>query len=424
MTLSASSCPRSVSGSLLLTLLALLSATGATTAQAAPAPARAAAGTSDAATLRGHAGLELRWFPRSGADPRQGDLPVAAYVQPEWSHRWSDGGPRLQVTGFARWDETDSERRILDVRELLLSGKTGDWDWDAGVGKFFWGALEATHFVDVVNQTDLAGDPEGEEKLGQPLTALAWRSPVGRLGVLWLPGFRERIFPGAEGRLRTIPRVEDAAARFDRGSRRHVENAALRYETRIRAADIGLHVYRGTARDPLLTPTLNPSGEIVLTPRYPYGTQVGLDAQLAAGDWLGKAEVLHRHFAGETYWQGGLGTEYTFTGVGGSTGDLGMIAEYLHDSRGRNPYNPFDRDIAIGARWAWNDFGGTEILGIVIVDTVRGDTLGKLEASRRFGGAWIARLTARTFAKIPEDAFPLNGYRRDSLLSFALERHF
>lgn len=169
---------------------------------------------------------------------------------------------------------------------------------------------------------------------------------------------------------------------------------------------------------------MNSSGEVVLQPRYPYGTQAGLDAQFAAGEWLGKAEVLHRHFGGETYWQAGLGAEYTFPGVAGSAADRGLISEYLHDSRGRNPYNPFGRDLAVGARWAWNDFGGTEVLGILIVDTARGDVVGKLEASRRFGGAWIARVTARTFAGIPEDALPLNGFRQDTMLSFALERHF
>jgi hypothetical protein len=403
----------------------VLLAAGFALASGAPAPAPPAAGAAaETATLRGHAGIEVRWFPRSGADPRQGDLPVAAFVQPEFSYRWPAGGPRLRVTGFARWDDTDAERRGVDLRELLLSGTAGDWDWDAGVGKFFWGALEAAHFVDVVNQTDLAGDPDGEEKLGQPLVSLAWRGPVGRLGVFWLPGFRERDFPGAKGRLRTIPRVDDSAATFDRGSRRHHENAALRYETRVRSADVGLHVYRGTARDPLLAPAVNSAGEIVLRPRYPHGTQAGLDAQLAVGEWLGKAEVLHRHFAGETYWQAGLGAEYTFHGVAGSGADIGLIAEYLHDSRGRNPYNPFERDVAAGARWAWNDFGGTEVLGILIVDTARGDVVGKLEASRRFGGSWVARATARTFSRIPADAFPLNGYRRDAVVGFTLERHF
>lgn len=413
------------SGRLGAAVLTLLLSAFVSPAGAAPARARpAAAGATGLAAVRGHAGLEVRWFPRAGADPRQEDVPVAAFLQPEWSHRWPEGGPRLRLTGFARWDDTDSERRVVDLRELLLSGTAGDWDWDAGVGKFFWGALEATHLVDVVNQTDLAGDPDGEEKLGQPLAALAWRGPAGRLGVLWLPGFRERVYPGARGRLRTIPRVDDSAARFDRGGRRHFENAALRYETRVRAADVGLHVYRGTARDPLLAPAANAAGEIVLRPRYPYGTQVGLDAQLAAGGWLGKAEAVHRHFAGETYWQAGLGAEYTFHGVAGSAADIGVISEYLHDSRGRNPYNPFERDLAVGARWAWNDFGGTEVLGILIVDTARGDMAGKLEASRRFGGAWIARVTARLFAGIPEDAFPLNGFRRDAVTVLALERHF
>ena len=44
--------------------------------------------------------------------------------------------------------------------------------------------------------------------------------------------------------------------------------------------------------------------------------------------------------------------------------------------------------------------------------------------SRRLAGTWIARVTAWGFGEIPADAFPLNGYRRDSFVSLALERHF
>ena len=98
-----------------------------------------------------------------------------------------------------------------------------------GIGKVFWGVTESQHLVDVINQTDLVENMDGEEKLGQPMINFALVRDWGTVDFFLLPGSRERTFPEAEGRLRTTPRVdvEQAVYESSRG-KRHIDEAIRR----------------------------------------------------------------------------------------------------------------------------------------------------------------------------------------------------
>lgn len=91
--------------------------------------------------------------------------------------------------------------------------------------------------------------------------------------------------------------------------------------------DIGLSYLQGTNRDPYLK---YQSGE--LRPYYAQMKHTGLDVQGIVGDWLWKLEAVYRdsldnHTAVVT------GFEYTWVGALGSIWDVGLISEYLYDSR-------------------------------------------------------------------------------------------
>jgi hypothetical protein len=116
--------------------------------------------------------------------------------------------------------------------------------------------------------------------------------------------------------------------------------------------------------------------------------------------------------------------EYTFYGVAGSGVDVGVIGELLYDSSGNNPINPFENDIAYGARIAFNDIRDSVLLVTAVTDLRDGSTFFNLEASMRFGEHWVATAQARAFAGVPRDDYPLNGYRRDHYAQFGLEYHF
>jgi len=42
-----------------------------------------------------------------------------------------------------------------------------------GINSVFWRVVESNHLVDILNQTDLIEDIDGEEKLGQPMISLS-----------------------------------------------------------------------------------------------------------------------------------------------------------------------------------------------------------------------------------------------------------
>ena len=72
-----------------------------------------------------------------------------------------------------------------------------------GINSVFWRVVESNHLVDILNQTDLIEDIDGEEKLGQPMISLSTQQDWGGLSLFVLPWFRERTFPSEEGRLRS-----------------------------------------------------------------------------------------------------------------------------------------------------------------------------------------------------------------------------
>ena len=95
---------------------------------------------------------------------------------------------------------------------------------------------------------------------------------------------------------------------------------------------------------------------------YPINHQSGVDAQLTLGPWLLKLEGVGRlnKFQDVFAFAGGL--EYTFGNVKGSGIDIGLLGEYLYDSRDELTIGGMDNDIFVGSRIALNDVQSTEIL--------------------------------------------------------------
>ena len=76
----------------------------------------------------------------------------------------------------------------------------------------------------------------------------------GALDLLYLPYFRERTFPGAEGRLRGWLPVEDGAV-YTAGAERWHPDFAARWSHYFGDLDVAVSLFRGTSREPVLTPT-------------------------------------------------------------------------------------------------------------------------------------------------------------------------
>lgn len=373
----------------------------------------------------GYVAMETRWFPQNALYPEQFDgLQTSLAVEPEYYRRWDDGRQSFVFKPFVRLDQRDSERSHADIRELAWLRAADDWELRVGIRKVFWGVTESVHLVDIINQTDFVENLDTEDKLGQPMINLALIRDWGNLDFFVLPGFRERTFPGSEGRLRTQPVVDTDLARYESSAEdRHVD-VAVRWFKSLGDWDVGLAHFHGTSREPMLEPAFNNQGQLVLAPRYNQIDQTSLDVQATLNDWLWKLEWFTRDGMGDRYTAAAGGFEYTLVGIFDSAADLGLISEYLFDDRDELATTPFQNDITLGLRLSLNDMQSSELLFGMTID--RDDTQQRfynLEASRRIGERTKLSLEAR-FNSGLEASNVFGSLRKDDYVQAELAWYF
>ena len=238
-------------------------------------PADAVAGQE----IRGSVFVETRVFPNDPLFAEQSDAVFSPSIglAPEliW---WTDGdGPELRLSPMLRLDAHDASRRHVDVREASALWLRDGWTLMAGVGKVFWGTTESVHLVDIVNQTDGVEDIDGEDKLGQPMVNLTLERDWGALDLFVLPFFRERTFPGSEGRLRGLASVLDDAV-YESDAGRWRPDFAARWSHSLGSVDLGVAGFYGTSREPYLLP-IEVEDTVALQPYYTIIDQSSVDAQ-------------------------------------------------------------------------------------------------------------------------------------------------
>ena len=350
-------------------------------------------------------GLQSRLFAEAGF---AGQRRIEGSISLELEHyrTWDSGRKRLTVTPFLRLDSQDSDRTHFDLRELFWTFVGEDWDVHVGARRVFWGVTEFNHLVDVVNQTDLVENIDTEDKLGQPMLQLSLVRDWGTLDVFALTGFRQRTFAGRNGRFRGPLEISDGA-RYESGAAQHRTDFALRWTHRFGPFEVGVHHFSGTSRDPMFLPAW--TGESAVRPYYPVIDQSGVDALAINGDWSFKFEGMSRSGFGDRYGAFNLGVERTLVGVFDSSADFGFVAEFMYDERGDEAFNSlFEHDLALGGRFALNDFADTKALIGVIADTRNSDLIFSLEASRQLGPDWFLSVEGRVFqggrsARLPVD---------------------
>ena len=378
--------------------------------------------------LTGSLSAETRRFFRDPGHPGQGSQPNSLVAKPQLylEHR---AGWSFALSPFYRFDAEDSRRTHADVHEAyaLFLGAAGDAQWELrlGVDRVFWGVVESNNLVDIVNQVDLVEHPDEKSKLGQFMGHLTYAAPWGVVELLALPYHRQRTFPGRSGRLRLPWLVDADLATYESGAaERHVD-AAVRYSHTVGALDFGISAFEGTSREPFLLPATSPGGDLVLAPHYPQIRQIGLDGQLIAGAWLAKLEAIHRSGMSnrlgreEPYSSFVLGGEYSFYSVFGSALDVTVLSEWSYDDRGIRSISRFENDIFLGARLAFNDVQGTELLVSTLQGVDHDTRVYSVELSRRFSDRWSLRMEAIALRELdPSDI--LYETRRDSFLEVAI----
>lgn len=364
-----------------------------------------------AAELSGYLSIEGSYFLKEPIFENQDRNDVSLALQAEMYHEIEDGSS-ITFVPFGRIDSADDKRTHFDIRELNYLWLSDRYALRLGIGKVFWGATEFVHLVDIINQTDLVEDIDEEEKLGQPMIYFSALEDWGTIDFFLMPYFRERTFPGKEGRLRTRLVVDTDNERYESGSEsRHID-LAIRYSRTIGDADFGIYHFKGTGREPTLLLGADSSGNPVLIPFYEQIDQTGLDLQLVAGEWLWKLEALNRTGQGKGYYAAVGGFEYTFHGIAESRINLGLVVEYAYDDRLDEATTVYQNDAMIGLRLVLNDAADTEFLGAFLKDLDNSSGIINIQASRRFGSDFKVNLEAWAFTR-PEPNDPLYAFRDD-----------
>jgi hypothetical protein len=373
--------------------------------------------------ISGHLGVENLTFTQNSLDNRQHNNYVSGVIEPELYHEWDAGNQSFAFVPYFRYSQHDSRRTHFDIRELTWVKVAETWELRVGIRKLFWGVTESQHLINIINQTDLVENTDTEDKLGQPMINLALINDWGTLDLFLLTGFRERTFPGVEGRIRASPPIDIDNARFEKkGIERHLAYA-VRWSHTIGDWDLGFSHFYGTNRDPLFLPETDKFGNQRLLPYYEMINQTGLDLQVTKGSWLWKLEAIFRSSKTDDYFASTAGFEYTFFDVYETGLDIGILGEYLYDSRGQNFQTLFEDDFLVAMRIAFNDVQSTELLAGIIFDRTSSAKFYNIEASRRFGDSWKLNMEARFFSGIPK-ADPAHFLRDDDHIRLEVSYHF
>jgi len=417
----------------------------------------------------GYVGFEWREHFQEGQfdndDVTQADRQLSLTFEPEFAWDFADGQHIVVFKPYGRYDNEDEERTHGDIRELSWLTFGDDWEIKAGISKVYWGVTESQHLVDIVNQTDFVEAPDGEEKLGQPMVKLSLVRDWGLIDAFVLPTFRERTFPGEDGRLRPGIKINTSDAQYQAEEEQDHIDYALRWSHTIEDYDIGLSYFNGTSRDPALLPEFagptvlpetdefgNPTGSanilaedntiLSLTPLYLQIQQVGLDIQATLDSWLWKLEAIHREFDSytqniargnevisqefdfEDYTAATGGFEYTLYGIQETDWDLGLLTEYQYDSRDDSAQATGQNDAFFGGRLALNDAASSEILFGISQDLDDTETRGVLlEAETRIGETIKFNVDMFIFMSDEEDNINYQ-FRQDDYIQATLNYYF
>jgi hypothetical protein len=387
--------------------------------------------TAQAGEWSGHVGSELLAFWRDPLENTQHNTYLSVVAQPEYYAESDDATMSFRFIPFQRVAQHDGRWTHNDIRELSTTYVSESWEATVGVSKVFWGVTEVRHLVDIVNQTDLVENEDGEEKLGQPMAKLSLVRGGGMLDLFVLPLFRDRTFHGKHGRPRLPVAVDVRNPIFTSSKKRSHVDFAARWFQSLGGWEVGLSHFYGTSREPVLVEDVTAAGAVKLRPRYDIIHQTGLEAQLTTGGWLLKFEGIRRTGQGPSFVAIDTGFEYTFSPLASGL-EIGALMEYLYDGRadviqssisGELDATVFQHDLFVGTRLTFNDVQSTQLLAGAIADLEGGAKSYNIEASRRVGESWLLAAEMRgVFDTEPGDL--LYSRRKDQSLRVTLDYYF
>jgi hypothetical protein len=367
----------------------------------------------------GYVALEPRIFLNKASYPGQSRNNAAVVFQPEYYYEWPTGRNFVMVP-FMVIDSSDADRSSFDLREFYHLWIKDSWEYGIGLRKIFWGVTETQQLVDIVNQTDAAYSSSSESKLGQPMISISGALDSGTYDFYLMPYFRERTFPGRDGRLRPMYHINTHITKFESSAKHTNLDFAFRYSHSKGDWDYAISHFKGTAREPELRP--NPNGSAELYPYYALLTQTGIELQRVAGEYLLKLEAISHSKSNDSHIALTAGFEYTLSGILDSSIDCIFISEWVYDDRGYRSA-ALDNDLMVGFRLSFNDVAGTELSYGLIKDLNHTPAMINFDYNRRLTDNWKINIGANIFHK-QGPADPMYQLRNDDFINLKLSYYF
>lgn len=382
-----------------------------------------ACSTSAYAEFTGTVSLQQRVFLEDAAYPYQTNGQGSIAFEPRYESAIGDNG-FFSVQGFARADQRDDERTHVDIREAMYAHYFNNFEIRAGIGKVFWGQTESLHLVDIINQTDFIESIDAEDKLGQPMLDIRYLLDTGTITLYLMPYFRERTFPGQEGRLRGILPIDVDNAVYESEDEQSNLDYAVRWQQSMGNLELGLAYFDGTSRLPEILLNVDEQGQVSLLPKYNLLQQASIDALFVSGAWLWKLEAIYGETAQDEFIAYVAGFERTVVNIYNSGYDLGLLMEYQSDERENDPLIFGQNDLMVGARLQLNDFSGSEFLLGFVQDLDESSSYSAfVEVSTRLNQQWRLEVNGYFFSSDnPLD--PTFAIRRDDHVSLQIEYFF
>jgi hypothetical protein len=406
----------------------------------ATVPARAANAEWDG---KGEVALEARGFLPDG-DGASRDWGVGLATRLEVDHKHRPLRERLRV--FGRLDAGDRGRNVVVVEEAWVQVRGGPVELAAGMDLLNWSATEAFHPADVLNSRNLDSNVENFEKLGEPMASLSVRVGTGAVTAWYLPLHVAPRLPSARSRLSLAPSgvAPGKVVRVRRDGRLDDDAFAHQWAVRVTqsvgVADVSLHFVDHVDRhqpvigiDPL-TSTVRP---VYLPVR-----QAGGSATVVLGSFVLKTEAAWRRFtarAGEvpllgpksrpSHVQLAFGAEYGLSWASGQDSTFILEGQGIAGPgrTARADLHPFQADVLLGLRHAFNDADGKEVLASLVFDVERREEL-LLSASytQRLTDTWSVRGGVRAVIAPRKGAAPvgLERLHEANQLQATLVRYF
>jgi hypothetical protein len=369
-------------------------------------------GLVNAQSISGFLETQHRCFFNKGQYAEQGMYYFSLAGNVEYNKSMNDGNSQIKITLFGRYDFNDVKRSHVDFRELYYKQSFKNGYTSLGFRKIFWGVVESTNINDIINQKDMLEGIEGDYKLGELMWQTVFIKSFGTFESYIMPFHRRVRFPGPEGRFRSPLDLErDSSANYYRNDiGRWYPSFAVRYNNIIGSFDLGINFFHGLSREPVIDKS---SQDINIY--YPIINQFGGDFQFTLPGMLLKTEIVNRLGKEKGYWAIVSGFEYTIGNFLNSSGDLGIVSEYLFDERGNNTIRGMDNDLFLGLRFSGNDLNSTEILAGTIIDLSKTTRLYSFQASRRFNEVVKFELEGKWFRNVSHKEF-VSIFRNDSML--------